>query len=232
MDITLFTSLLARSILQLQTSWFKQLLTFCLPSLRSQRDHQERPLQHFRPHSCVDVQRSRAEVARRHEEEQKHQNGVVDEEDAFDHRLPTVTATSSIRAHEKGHADNRLLKRTNIFYTKRWHEGQFRAALALIHRTKQLNETHFYHHDNPTICLLMHGQPPRPLQSLTLVCADGPRRPNRCLTSWIPSITQVQTVQLEAGDFYTTFLYHFNSLFTRKHNQRLEKIGSMWIDFK
>lgn len=40
-----------------------------------------------------------AEVARQYEEEQKHQNRVVDEEDAFDHRLPTDTAMSSIRAH-------------------------------------------------------------------------------------------------------------------------------------
>lgn len=43
--------------------------------------------------------RRRAEVARRYEEEQRHQNRVVDGEDAFDHRLPTVTATSLLRAN-------------------------------------------------------------------------------------------------------------------------------------
>lgn len=153
------------------------------------------------------------EASPRHEEEHKHQIGWL----IKDTRL-TIDSQPSQPRHQQ-----ELIKRSywqstskgmNIFlHDKRWHEGQFRAALALIHRTKQLNETEFYQR-TMIIWQSVNAHPHNP-ESLTFVCADGPRRPHRCLTSSIPSITQVQTVQLKAEVFYTTFLYHFKFVYTK-----------------
>lgn len=109
----------------------------------------------------------------------------------------------------------------------RW--AEFRAALALIHRTKQLNETEFCHQPTMIIWQCM-DTPPTLLQSPMFVCADGPRRPNRCLTSLIPSITHVQTVQLEAGDFLYDLFVSFQQFVYTETQSKAGKIGSMWID--
>lgn len=167
------------------------------------------------------------EASPRHEEEHKHQIGWL----IKDTRL-TIDSQPSQPRHQqeliKRSYWQSTSKRMNIFlHDKRWHEGQFRAALALIHRTKQLNETEFYQR-KMIIWQSVNAHPPNP-ESLTFVCADGPRRPHRCLTSSIPSITLVQTVQLKAE----VFLYNlFVSFKVCLHQNKIKgwKIGSVWID--
>lgn len=72
-------------------------------------------------------------------------------------------------------------------------------------------------------------KPTRP-KSLAFVCADGLRRSHRCLTSSIPSITQVQTVQLEADVFFIRPFCIVSTVCLHQNKIKGWKIGSVWID--